>query len=76
MGDQRVPYDLDANPALAEYFHAYLVYRSGGQPPWAFGNLLPRRRFYQACVILSHCFELVEFLRPPPAVACPFFGGA
>jgi hypothetical protein len=76
VGEQRVPSELEAEPDLAEYFDAYLVYRAGGKLPWEFGKQLPRRRFYEACTILSHGFELIEFLRPPPRAACPFFGGA
>jgi hypothetical protein len=48
---------------MIELVDAYLVYRAGGQPPWALGHDMPRRRFSEASRIMSRWFELVPLLR-------------
>ena len=56
---------------MLELVDAYLVYRSGGCPPWALGHDMPRRRFYEAATILSRWFELAPMLRQQQQGDCP-----
>ena len=62
-GDGQYPPALDNRPEMLELVDAYLVYRSGGCPPWALGHDMPRRRFYEAATILSRWFEIIPMLR-------------
>lgn len=49
-----------------ELVQAYFVARSCGQPPWALGRDLPRRRFYQTAQVLSPWFELTHLWKQCP----------
>jgi len=46
--------------------NAFLVARSCGQPPWALGKDMPRRRFYQTAAIFAPYFELTHLWRQCP----------
>lgn len=66
MHERRLPTSLYRYPELMELVQAYFVARSCGQPPWALGRDLPRRRFYQTAEILSLWLELAHLWKQCP----------
>lgn len=66
MRERRFLPELARYPELMDLVNAFLVARSCGQPPWALGKDMPRRRFYQTAAIFAPYFELTHLWRQCP----------